>query len=84
MDIIIALNSVITVMRRTHVRGEESADFAVAIDLLTKSVHALQDAKNKAQEEAEQHDYYNEQREDFQRQLGMGDDQPSALDAGSE
>ena len=45
MSLIVALNNVITILRRTHVLGAESADFARAIDLLVKAVHALEESK---------------------------------------
>lgn len=58
MSIIVALNSVITVLRRTHVLGEESANFAKAIDLLVQCVHALEEDKKKRED---QHADHNEQ-----------------------
>lgn len=59
MSIIIALNSVITVMRRTHVSGDEAKAFGQAIEILTKCVHALEETKK--EEKADED--HNEQRQ---------------------
>ena len=81
MDIIILLNTVITILKGVHVQGEEAAQFAKAIELLIGCVKTLREIRER---EEKKHETDDEQGKRVRRRVRHGGDAEGETEAGAD